>query len=109
MAETKTKTAGGGFSKEEIIDAIGNLTVLELAELVKALEQKFGVTAAAPMAVAAPAARRPGDLGPCQPRLPGRLFCLPGALVPWSLGPWVAGIDVVCPGEYYDVYGFANR
>jgi len=59
MAETKTKTAGGGFSKEEIIDAIGNLTVLELAELVKALEQKFGVTAAAPMAVAAPAAGGP--------------------------------------------------
>ncbi|OLD36363.1 MAG: 50S ribosomal protein L7/L12 [Armatimonadetes bacterium 13_1_40CM_3_65_7] len=60
MAETKTKTAGSGASKEEIIDAIGNLTVLELAELVKALEEKFGVTAAAPMAVAAaPAAGGP--------------------------------------------------
>src|SRR5256712_1072392 len=57
MPETKTKTAG--VSKEEIIDAIGNLTVLELAELVKALEEKFGVTAAAPMAVAAPAAGGP--------------------------------------------------
>lgn len=37
----------------EIVEAIGNLTVLELAELVKALEEKFGVTAAAPVAVAA--------------------------------------------------------
>ena len=36
----------------EIIETIGNLTVLELAELVKALEDKFGVTAAAPMMMA---------------------------------------------------------
>ncbi len=36
----------------EIVEAIGNLTVLELAELVKLLEEKFGVTAAAPVAVA---------------------------------------------------------
>jgi len=40
-------------TKEELIDAIGNMTVLELAELVKALEDKFGVSAAAPVAVAA--------------------------------------------------------
>ncbi len=42
----------------EIIDSIGALTVLELAELVKALEDKFGVSAAAPvmMAAGAPAA-----------------------------------------------------
>ena len=41
----------------ELIDSIGGLTVLELAELVKALEDKFGVSAAAPvmMAGAAPA------------------------------------------------------
>jgi large subunit ribosomal protein L7/L12 len=38
---------------QEIVEAIGNLTVLELADLVKALEEKFGVTAAAPVAVAA--------------------------------------------------------
>jgi large subunit ribosomal protein L7/L12 len=37
---------------EEIIDTVGSLTVLELAELVKALEEKFGVSAAAPMIVA---------------------------------------------------------
>jgi large subunit ribosomal protein L7/L12 len=40
------------LSKDEIIEAIGGLTVLELADLVKALEDKFGVTAA-PVAVAA--------------------------------------------------------
>ena len=41
------------LSKDEILEAIGNMTVLELAELVKALEEKFGVSAAAPVAVAA--------------------------------------------------------
>jgi len=40
------------LTKDEIVDAISNLTVLELAELVKALEEKFGVSAAAPVAVA---------------------------------------------------------
>lgn len=53
MAETKVKSAGAKVGKEEIIEAIGSLTVLELADLVKALEDKFGVSAAAPMAVAA--------------------------------------------------------
>jgi large subunit ribosomal protein L7/L12 len=43
-------------TKEELIDGISNLTVLELAELVKSLEEKFGVSAAAPVAAAAPAA-----------------------------------------------------
>ena len=41
------------LSRDELLDAIGNMTVLELAEFVKAFEEKFGVTAAAPMAVAA--------------------------------------------------------
>ena len=41
------------LGKDEIIEGISNLTVLELAELVKALEEKFGVSAAMPMAVAA--------------------------------------------------------
>ncbi len=41
------------MTKEELIEAIGNMTVLELADLVKALEAKFGVSAAAPVAVAA--------------------------------------------------------
>ena len=40
-------------TKEEILDAIGSMSVLELSELLKDFEEKFGVTAAAPMAVAA--------------------------------------------------------
>jgi large subunit ribosomal protein L7/L12 len=44
------------LSKDEIIEAISGLTLLETAELVKALEEKFGVSAAAPMAMAAVAA-----------------------------------------------------
>jgi large subunit ribosomal protein L7/L12 len=42
-------------STEEILDAIGNMTVLELVELKKAFEERFDVTAAAPVAVAAAA------------------------------------------------------
>jgi large subunit ribosomal protein L7/L12 len=41
------------MNREELISAIESMTVLELAELVKALEEKFGVSAAAPVAVAA--------------------------------------------------------
>ena len=49
-------------TKDEILDAISNMTVLELSELLKDFEEKFGVTAAAPAAVAAaPAAG--GDAG----------------------------------------------
>ena len=40
-------------TKEEILEAIANMTVLEVSELVKAMEEKFGVSAAAPVAVAA--------------------------------------------------------
>ena len=40
----------------EILDKISSLTVLELSELIKAMEEKFGVSAAAAVAVAAPAA-----------------------------------------------------
>ncbi|HLU40992.1 MAG TPA: 50S ribosomal protein L7/L12 [Microthrixaceae bacterium] len=45
-------------TKEEILDAISNMTVLELSELLKEFEERFGVTAAAPVAAvaAAPAA-----------------------------------------------------
>ena len=42
-------------SKEDILDAIGNMTVLEVVDLISAMEEKFGVTAAAAM-VAGPAA-----------------------------------------------------
>ena len=41
------------MTKEEILSAIENMSVLELSELVKALEEKFGVSAAVPVAVAA--------------------------------------------------------
>ena len=43
------------MKKDQIIEAIESMTVLELSELVKALEEKFGVSAAAPVAVAAAA------------------------------------------------------
>ena len=45
-------------NKDEILNAIANLTIIEVVDLVKAMEEKFGVTAAAPvaMAVAGPAA-----------------------------------------------------
>jgi large subunit ribosomal protein L7/L12 len=43
-------------SKEEILESIGNMSVLELSELIKDMEEKFGVSAAAAVAVAAPGA-----------------------------------------------------
>ena len=49
-------TAEGKFSQEDIVNAVGNMSVLELSELVKAFESKFGVTAAAPVAMAMPGA-----------------------------------------------------
>jgi large subunit ribosomal protein L7/L12 len=55
--QSKSKEASSpgatAMTKEEIIAAVKNMTVLELADLVKALEEEFGVTAAAPVAVAA--------------------------------------------------------
>ena len=50
------------MSVESILESIEKLTLLEAAELVKAMEEKFGVSAAAPVAVAAaPAAAAPAD------------------------------------------------
>ena len=48
------------MSKEEILDAIANMTVMEVVELIAAMEEKFGVTAAAAV-VAAPAAAGGGE------------------------------------------------
>jgi large subunit ribosomal protein L7/L12 len=45
--------AGKTLSKEELVEALSQLTVLDMADLKKALEEKWGVEAAAPMAVAA--------------------------------------------------------
>jgi len=43
-------------SKDDILEAISNMTVVEVVDLIEAMEEKFGVTAAAPVAVAAAAA-----------------------------------------------------
>ena len=50
-------------TKEDILDSIANMTVLELSELLKDFEEKFGVTAAAPVAVAAAAPAAGGGGG----------------------------------------------
>ena len=44
------------IAKQDILDAIGSMTVLELSQLIKDMEEKFGVSAAAAVAVAGPAA-----------------------------------------------------
>jgi len=49
------------LSKDEILDAIAEMSVLDLSDLIKAMEEKFDVSAAAAVAVAAPAAG--GDAG----------------------------------------------
>ncbi len=46
----------GTLTRDQILDGIAELSVLELSELLKEFEERFGVTAAAPVAVAAPAA-----------------------------------------------------
>ncbi len=51
------------MSKDEILDAISSMTVIELKELLDAFEEKFEVTAAAPAAAAAAPAASGGDAG----------------------------------------------
>jgi len=51
------------LSKDQILEAVDGMTVLELSELVKAFEERYGVTAAAPMAVAAAPAAGGADGG----------------------------------------------
>lgn len=48
------------LSQDDVLEAVAKWTVLELSEFVKAFEEKFGVTTAAPVAVAAPGAAAPG-------------------------------------------------
>ena len=48
-------------TKEEILEVIKGMSVLELSDLVKSLEEEFGISAAAPVAVAAPAAASPAE------------------------------------------------
>jgi large subunit ribosomal protein L7/L12 len=52
--------------KEEILEAIASMTVLEVSELVKMMEEKFGVSAAAPVAVAAVGAAAGGAAAPAE-------------------------------------------
>ena len=54
------------FTNEEIIACIEEMSVLELNDLVKAIEEKFGVTAAAPVAAAAPAEEEAVAKGPVE-------------------------------------------
>ena len=51
------------LSKDDILNAIADMSVMEVVELVSAMEEKFGVSAAAAVAVAAPAADGGGDGG----------------------------------------------
>ena len=61
-SKMETKEAKVELTKKmkDVMDTIGSMTVLELADLVKALEDKFGVSAAAPVAVAVAAAGAAG-------------------------------------------------
>jgi large subunit ribosomal protein L7/L12 len=58
--EGEDNMANEKMTQQDLIGAIEKMTVLELAELVKVLEEKFGVSAAAPAVMAAPAAAAPG-------------------------------------------------
>ena len=51
------------MNREEILNAVAEMSVLELSELIKDMEEKFGVSAAAAVAVAAPAGGAGGDAG----------------------------------------------
>jgi large subunit ribosomal protein L7/L12 len=51
----------GSLTKDQILDGIAELSVIELSELLKDFEERFGVTAAAPVAVAAAPAAGGGD------------------------------------------------
>ena len=54
------------MSREEILNAIGEMSVLELSELIKDVEDKFGVSASAAVAVAAPTAGAVGEEAPTE-------------------------------------------
>ena len=54
------------LTKEEILDGIAELSVIQLSELLKDFEERFGVTAAAPVAVAAAAPAAGGEAGPAE-------------------------------------------
>jgi large subunit ribosomal protein L7/L12 len=51
-------------TKEEIVESIKTMNIMELSDLIKTIEDTFGITAAAPVAVAAPAAGATADAAP---------------------------------------------
>lgn len=55
-----------GITKEQVVEFIANMTVLELAEFIKELEEKFGVSAAAPVAAVAMAPAAGADAAPAE-------------------------------------------
>lgn len=55
-----------GITKEQVVDFIANMTVLELAEFIKELEEKFGVSAAAPVAAVAMAPAAAAEAAPVE-------------------------------------------
>lgn len=55
-----------GITKEDALTFIENMTVLELSGFIKEIEEKFGVSAAAPVAVAAVGGAAPADAGPAE-------------------------------------------
>ena len=56
------------MEKEKFIEAVEKMTVLEIAELVKAMEEKFGISAALPAAAHAPPSRGCTSRSPCAAR-----------------------------------------
>ena len=62
------------MTNEEILEAISSMSVLELSELVKAIEDKFGVSAAAPVAVAAAAAPAAAGGQTVEAPMPGKIL-----------------------------------
>lgn len=69
----------------KFVEEIKTLTVLELADLVKAIEEEFGVSAAAPVMVAGPAA---GAAPAAEEKRNSTLFWLRLALPKWALSNW---------------------
>ena len=61
--ERKAIQMAGTLTKDQILDGIAELSVIQLSELLKEFEERFGVTAAAPVAVAAAAPAAGGDAG----------------------------------------------
>ena len=60
LMKLEEKMAKASITKEDVIEFVAGMSVLELSELIKEMEEKFGVSAAAPVAVAAPGAA-PGE------------------------------------------------